>query len=101
MAFRPDANVRCNFLSPASNYGECYDFDYSFFAEILCNALPPINFGQYDPTDCTDQKLAHGTNCTLICDRGFAVKGPASKTCGGKRTGIWSQRNKQPKCVGE
>lgn len=70
-------------------------------AEILCNALPPVNFGLYDPTDCTDQKLAHGTNCTLICEPGFEVKGPSSKICGGKKTGIWSNRNKQPKCVGE
>lgn len=73
----------------------------NFPIEILCSALPPVNFGQYDPTDCTDQKLAHGTNCTLICNSGFEVKGPSSKMCGGRKTGIWSNRNKQPKCVGK
>lgn len=70
-------------------------------AEILCSALPSVSFGQYDPTDCTNQKMSHGTNCTLVCDVGFEVKGPSSKICGGKRTGIWSNRNKHQKCVGK
>lgn len=98
MEFRPDANVRSNSNSTIS---ESALISLNDFLEILCNALPPVNFGSYDPTDCSDQKLAHGTNCTLICEPGFEVKGPSSKICGGKKTGIWSNRNKQPKCVGE
>jgi hypothetical protein len=27
------------------------------------------------------------------------VKGPSFKTCGGNRNGVWSQKNKIPKCV--
>lgn len=60
-----------------------------------------MTFGQYDPTDCTNQKVVHGSNCTIVCDRGFEVRGPAVKACGGKKSGIWSNRNKLPKCVGE
>lgn len=68
--------------------------------EILCPTLPEVKFGQYDPTDCTSQKAVHGSNCTLSCDAGFEVKGPSIKSCAGKRTGVWSNRNKIPKCVG-
>lgn len=66
----------------------------------MCSGLPQVNFGTYDPTDCTNQKVEHGSNCTLICEPGFEVKGPAVKTCGGKKSGVWSNRNKLPKCVG-
>lgn len=95
MAFKPDANVR--YL--ISSRRKANELKGNVFSEILCNVLPPVSFGHYDPTDCTDQKLAHGTNCTLICDAGFEAKGPSSKVCGGKKTGVWSHRNKQPKCV--
>lgn len=72
------------------------------FLEIMCAGLPEISkFGHYDPTDCTNQKVAHGSNCTLICDEGFEVKGPTVKTCGGKKSGVWSNRSKLPKCVGK
>ncbi|KAG4075716.1 hypothetical protein HA402_003541 [Bradysia odoriphaga] len=68
--------------------------------QILCPALPKIAFGEYEPTDCSEQKIAHGFNCTIICPFGFEVKGgPAVKTCGGKRTGVWSNKNKSPKCI--
>lgn len=60
-----------------------------------------MKFGQYDPTDCSEQKQAHGTICTLTCGEGFKVaKGPETKICGGKKTGIWSKKNQHPKCVG-
>lgn len=65
----------------------------------MCFGLPEVAFGYYDPTDC-NQKVVHGSNCTLMCAPGFEVKGPAVKTCGGKKSGVWSNRNKQPKCVG-
>lgn len=68
--------------------------------EIMCSGLPEVKFGHYDPTDCTNQKVVHGSNCTLQCDAGFEVKGPIIKTCGGKKSGIWSNRSKLPKCVG-
>lgn len=69
--------------------------------EILCPALPKIAFGEYEPTDCSEQKTAHGFNCTITCPFGFEVKGgPAVKICGGKRTGVWSNKNKSPKCIG-
>lgn len=66
----------------------------------MCFGLPKVAFGYYDPSDCHDQRVAHGSNCTLQCAPGFEVKGPTVKTCGGKKSGIWSNRNKQPKCVG-
>lgn len=68
--------------------------------EIMCTGLPQVAFGYYDPSDCQDQKVVHGSNCTLICASGFEVKGPTVKTCAGKKAGIWSNRNKHPKCVG-
>lgn len=67
----------------------------------MCTGLPAVKFGLYDPSDCTDPKVVHGTNCTLTCDPGFDVKGPSVKSCGGKKSGIWSSRSKQPKCIGK
>lgn len=67
----------------------------------MCPSLPIVLFGDYDSTDCTEQKIAHGYNCTINCKSGFEVKGNPVKLCGGKRTGTWSNRNKQPKCVGK
>lgn len=70
--------------------------------EILCPPIREVKFGQYDPTDCSEQKQAHGTSCTLTCSGGFKVeKGPETKICGGKKTGIWSKKNQHPKCVGK
>ncbi|XP_049280450.1 sushi, von Willebrand factor type A, EGF and pentraxin domain-containing protein 1-like [Anopheles funestus] len=67
--------------------------------QILCPALPKVAFGTYDPTDCAESKSAFGTNCTLICDFGFEMKGgPSTKQCGGKRTGTWSKM-KTPRCI--
>lgn len=71
-----------------------------FGTEIVCSGLPEVAFGEYDPTDCTNQKVVHGSNCTLMCAPGFEVKGPTVKSCGGKKLGIWSNRSKLPKCVG-
>lgn len=45
-------------------------------SEILCSGLPEVTFGHYDPTDFTNSKVVHGSNCSLICDSGFEVKGP-------------------------
>ncbi|XP_055618198.1 sushi, von Willebrand factor type A, EGF and pentraxin domain-containing protein 1-like [Toxorhynchites rutilus septentrionalis] len=68
--------------------------------QILCSPLPKIPFGEYDPTDCAEQKSAHGSNCTLICNFGFELKGgPSTKSCGGKRNGAWTQKSKTPRCV--
>uniref|UniRef100_A0A182K190 Sushi, von Willebrand factor type A, EGF and pentraxin domain-containing protein 1 n=1 Tax=Anopheles christyi TaxID=43041 RepID=A0A182K190_9DIPT len=67
--------------------------------QILCPALPKVAFGTYDPTDCAESKSAFGTNCTLICDFGFEMKGgPSTKQCGGKRTGTWSKL-KTARCI--
>uniref|UniRef100_A0A182PU12 Sushi, von Willebrand factor type A, EGF and pentraxin domain-containing protein 1 n=1 Tax=Anopheles epiroticus TaxID=199890 RepID=A0A182PU12_9DIPT len=67
--------------------------------QILCPALPKVAFGTYEPTDCAESKSAFGTNCTLICDFGFEMKGgPSTKQCGGKRTGTWSKL-KTPRCI--
>lgn len=74
---------------------------FTIFAEIFCAGLPPVEYGQYDTTECTNLKVMHGTSCTLKCNEGFDAKGPTSKICGGKRSGIWSHRNKLPKCIGE
>ncbi|XP_062536901.1 sushi, von Willebrand factor type A, EGF and pentraxin domain-containing protein 1-like [Armigeres subalbatus] len=68
--------------------------------QILCSPLPVIPFGEYDPTDCAEQKSAHGSNCTLVCNFGFELKGgPSTKSCGGKRNGVWTQKTKTPRCV--
>lgn len=69
--------------------------------EILCPPLPKVSFGEYDSNDCTEQKIAHGYNCSLHCKSGFEVKGNPIKSCSGKRSGTWSNRSKQPKCVGK
>ncbi|XP_059610984.1 sushi, von Willebrand factor type A, EGF and pentraxin domain-containing protein 1-like [Phlebotomus argentipes] len=67
--------------------------------QIFCSKLPKITFGSYDPTDCDENKSTHGTNCTIICDEGFDIKGPVQKTCTGKRNGFWTHKSKHPKCV--
>uniref|UniRef100_A0A1B0CMR2 Sushi, von Willebrand factor type A, EGF and pentraxin domain-containing protein 1 n=2 Tax=Lutzomyia longipalpis TaxID=7200 RepID=A0A1B0CMR2_LUTLO len=67
--------------------------------QIFCSKLPKITFGSYDPTDCDENKSTHGTNCTITCNEGFELKGPAQKTCTGKRNGFWTHKNKHPKCV--
>lgn len=75
-------------------------FDSSLFAtEILCQPLPTVPFASYSSDDCTAQKSAYGTNCSLTCSDGFEIKGPAMKTCGGTRNGVWSQKAKLPRCV--
>ncbi|GAB0087495.1 sushi, von Willebrand factor type A, EGF and pentraxin domain-containing protein 1 [Sergentomyia squamirostris] len=67
--------------------------------QIFCTKLPKIPFGSYDPTDCDVNKSTHGTNCTIICEDGFELKGPGIKSCTGKRNGFWTHKNKHPKCV--
>lgn len=67
--------------------------------QILCHALPSIPFAQYEPSDCEGSKSALGTNCTITCMDGFQLKGPQMKTCNGKRNGVWSNKNKTPKCI--
>lgn len=73
------------------------------FSEILCPILPKIPYGSYDSDDCFESKSSFGTNCTVICDEGFELKGPATKTCGSasssSRNGAWTQKNKIPRCV--
>lgn len=68
-------------------------------AEILCHPLPKIPFGSFDSDDCVEQKSSYGTNCTVTCAEGFEIKGPSAKVCGGNRNGVWSQKNKVPRCV--
>lgn len=63
--------------------------------------LPKIPFGTYDNDECFEQKSPVSTNCSVICDEGFEIKGPAVKTCStsNNRNGVWSQKNKNPRCV--
>lgn len=35
----------------------------------------------------------------MTCDEGFEIKGLAFKACGGTRNGVWSQKNKIPRCI--
>lgn len=67
--------------------------------QILCPALPKIPFGIYEPEDCEGSKSSLGTNCSISCMEGFALKGPSMKICSGKRIGVWSNKNKHPKCI--
>lgn len=67
--------------------------------QILCPILPSIPFGVYDPVECDESKSTLGTNCSISCMEGFQLKGPSSKTCNGKRIGVWSNKNKHPKCI--
>ncbi|XP_037922099.1 sushi, von Willebrand factor type A, EGF and pentraxin domain-containing protein 1-like isoform X3 [Hermetia illucens] len=67
--------------------------------QILCSPLPKPTYGSYEFGDCTEQKVPHGTNCTLLCPEGFTVRGPETKTCAGKKNGIWTHKNKNAKCV--
>lgn len=94
-------NIFSFFFSIFSLFLLIFLFTKRLPTEILCSGLPAVKFGLYDPSDCTDPKVVHGTNCTLACDPGFDVKGPLVKSCGGKKSGIWSSRSKQPKCIGK
>lgn len=42
-------------------------------------------------------------NCTVTCDDGFELKGPASKSCGSgsssSKNGVWTLKSKIPRCV--
>lgn len=93
MDFKRHANVR-HFLDIPISQSK-----FVFVPEILCQTLPKIPFGTYDSEDCTEQKSSYGTNCTLTCDEGFEIKGPEVKACAGARNGVWSQKNKIPRCV--
>lgn len=62
--------------------------------------MPKVKFGRYEPSDCTEDKSEHGSNCTLTCEFGFELKGgPSTRVCNGKRNGFWSHKNKNPRCV--
>lgn len=63
--------------------------------------LPKIPFGSYDYEECFEQKSPVNTNCTITCDEGFELKGPAVKTCAtaNNRNGAWTQKSKIPRCV--
>lgn len=67
--------------------------------QILCPPLPNIPYGSYEPADCEGSKSSLSTNCTITCMEGFELKGPSFKVCNGKRNGVWSNKNKHPKCV--
>lgn len=71
--------------------------------EILCPILPKIPYGSYNADECFDQKSPFGFNCTVTCDDGFELKGPASKSCGSgsssSKNGVWTQKSKIPRCV--
>ncbi|XP_065089093.1 sushi, von Willebrand factor type A, EGF and pentraxin domain-containing protein 1-like [Ochlerotatus camptorhynchus] len=107
MPIDTDCSFKCGhgFYLVGSNTRNClplskWDGLQTTCKQILCPPLPKIPFGEYDPTDCAEQKSAHGSNCTLICNFGFELKGgPSTKSCGGKRNGIWTQKTKTPRCV--
>ncbi|KXJ84393.1 hypothetical protein RP20_CCG009862 [Aedes albopictus] len=107
MPIDTDCSFKCGhgFYLAGSNSRNClplskWDGLQTSCKQILCSPLPKIPFGEYDPTDCAEQKSAHGSNCTLICNFGFELKGgPSTKSCGGKRNGVWTQKTKTPRCV--
>ncbi|XP_053687129.1 sushi, von Willebrand factor type A, EGF and pentraxin domain-containing protein 1-like [Sabethes cyaneus] len=107
MPIDTDCTIKCGhgFYLVGSNSRNClplgkWDGLESACKQILCPPLPKIPFGEYDPTDCAEQKSAHGSNCTLICNFGFELKGgPSTKSCGGKRNGVWTHKIKTPRCV--
>ncbi|KAM0734376.1 Sushi, von Willebrand factor type A, EGF and pentraxin domain-containing protein 1 [Formica fusca] len=66
---------------------------------VKCEPLPRIANGNIIPEICTSPaKVSFATNCTIICDKGFVLEGPSSRSCSG-RTGIWSQRHNVNQCV--
>lgn len=67
---------------------------------VKCEPLPRIANGNTIPEICIGPaKVPFATNCTIICDKGFVLEGPSSRSCSG-RTGIWSQRHIVNQCVG-
>uniref|UniRef100_A0A182NDP0 Sushi, von Willebrand factor type A, EGF and pentraxin domain-containing protein 1 n=1 Tax=Anopheles dirus TaxID=7168 RepID=A0A182NDP0_9DIPT len=74
--------------------------NYSMATERFTEAMPIDTECTFTGTDCKRPvSSAFGTNCTLICDFGFEMKGgPSTKQCGGKRTGTWSKQ-KTPRCI--
>ncbi|XP_071636943.1 sushi, von Willebrand factor type A, EGF and pentraxin domain-containing protein 1 [Temnothorax longispinosus] len=66
---------------------------------VKCEPLPQIANGDVTPEMCTGPaKVPFATNCTIVCDEGFVLEGPTSRSCTG-RTGIWSQRHSVNRCV--
>jgi hypothetical protein len=65
----------------------------------MCPAFKPIPYLIFDPPECGEHKSQFGTNCSFSCEFGFELKGPAMKTCVGKKNGQWSHKAKMPKCV--
>lgn len=106
MPIDTDCNFKCGygFALVGSSSRVClplskWDGLQTICKQILCPALPNIPFGIYEPADCEGSKSSLGTNCSISCMDGFQLKGPATKTCNGKRTGVWSTKNKHPKCI--
>lgn len=61
--------------------------------------MPQIANGKFDSDNCFETKTMYGSNCTLTCNEGFEIKGPSIKTCGGTRNGVWTPKNKIPRCI--
>lgn len=106
MPIDTDCNFKCGygFALVGSSSRVClplskWDGLQTICKQILCPALPNIPFGIYDPADCEGSKSSLGTNCSISCIEGFQLKGPSLKTCNGKRNGVWSNKNKHPKCI--
>lgn len=68
------------------------------FAEVKCNKLSKIQFGQVEPKSCTFGKQAFGKKCNFTCDEGFEMVGPQEVHCTGVN-GAWSGK-RETKCKG-
>ncbi|EFN68310.1 Sushi, von Willebrand factor type A, EGF and pentraxin domain-containing protein 1 [Camponotus floridanus] len=66
---------------------------------VKCEPLPRIANGNIIPEICTGPaKVSFAINCTIICDGGFTLEGPSSRSCSG-RIGIWSHRHNVNRCI--
>ncbi|XP_063230514.1 sushi, von Willebrand factor type A, EGF and pentraxin domain-containing protein 1-like [Bacillus rossius redtenbacheri] len=65
---------------------------------LQCPALPQLAHGAVSPAACTAGKQAYGAVCSATCRQGYQLKGPPSRTCGG-RAGVWSGKSSNNRCV--
>lgn len=62
--------------------------------------MPQIKYGKIEPSSCTVGRQDFGKKCTVICNKGFKIKGPSEKRCDGEH-GTWDSKYEETTCVDE